>query len=127
MRRARLLTATLLFLLPVLTGCGAPSASPGAGAATPAGGGQQVMVTAKEWAVELKPATVKGGKVTFVVSNKGSLEHNFAVEGVGKIDLVLPGETQTLEATLQPGTYTIACDLSGHKEAGMTGKLTVSG
>ncbi len=85
-----------------------------------------MQVTLNEWAVALASGTVKAGKVTFQVKNAGNLEHDFVIEGVGKIPLILPGETKTLVVNLKPGTYTVLCSLSGHKEAGMQTKLTVS-
>jgi len=37
-----------------------------------------------------------------------------------------PGETKPLKFTPKDaGTYPIECDIAGHKEAGMTGTLTV--
>lgn len=86
----------------------------------------EAAVTLKEWAIEPQELRVKAGKVTFTVTNGGNIEHNFDVEGVGKIESLFPGETKTLEVTLEPGSKIIViCSLSGHKEAGMTGTLTV--
>lgn len=84
-----------------------------------------VTVSIKEWAVEPAEMTVAAGKVTFTVTNAGTIDHDFAIEGAGKIDLITPTDTKTLAITLEPGTYDILCDLAGHQEAGMTGKLTV--
>lgn len=94
------------------------------GSGSPASGG--VNVTVKEW--ELKPAQlqVKAGTVTFLVKNGGTIEHDFAVEGVGKLDTLTAGDSKPLSLKLAPGTYTILCTLSGHKEAGMHGTLTVA-
>jgi plastocyanin len=36
------------------------------------------------------------------------------------------GESDELKADLQPGKYTIFCDIPGHREAGMEGTITVT-
>lgn len=102
-----------------------PPGKPAAGAAAaPAAPGQ---VAVKEWAIEPKDLQAKAGKTTFTVRNRGNIEHDFVVEGVGKIDSILPGQTKSLEIDARPGTYPVICSLAGHKEAGMTGQLVVSG
>ena len=93
------------------------------GGDTAAGG--PVAVSLSEWKIESKPATVKAGTVTFAVKNTGNLEHNFVITGVGKSPTVLAKDATTLEVSLKPGSYEVHCDLAGHKEAGMTGRLEV--
>jgi uncharacterized cupredoxin-like copper-binding protein len=39
--------------------------------------------------------------------------------------VVGPGGTSTVSASLKPGTYTFYCTVPGHREAGMSGTLTV--
>jgi len=113
MRIIRTIFLTSVFVL-ILTACGAKTPPPSA-----------VNVSVKEWMIEPMDMTVAAGNVTFTVTNDGTLDHDFAIENAGKIDLITPGDTKTLEVTLEPGTYNILCDLAGHKEAGMTGTLTV--
>lgn len=84
-----------------------------------------ITVSLKEWGIEPKAMTVKAGKVTFTVKNAGTLEHNFIIQGSDKIDSIFAAQTKTFEVTLTPGTYVVDCNLSGHKEAGMTATLTV--
>ena len=85
----------------------------------------QMTVTLKEWGIEPKAMTVKAGKVTFTVKNAGTLEHNFIIQGGDKVDSIFAAQTKTFEVTLAPGTYVVDCNLSGHKEAGMTATLNV--
>lgn len=86
-----------------------------------------VEITESEWEIEPQRDQVKAGEVTFVVTNTGNLEHNFVVEGLDDtIELILPQDTQSLAVTLSPGTYTLMCDLSGHREAGMETQFTVA-
>lgn len=112
----RIIRAALLasiFLLFVVA-CGQKTPAPSA-----------VTVSLNEWAIAPAEMTVSAGKVTFTVTNAGMIDHDFAIDGAGKIDLITPADTKTLEITLEPGSYNILCDLAGHKEAGMVGKLTV--
>ncbi len=71
----------------------------------------------------------QAGDVTFVVSNKSSSTHNFAVEGPN-VSAQGPNfgsnttNTYTLKG-LKPGEYLIVCNFPGHRSAGMVAKLTV--
>jgi hypothetical protein len=77
------------------------------------------------------------GKVRFVVTNIGKMEHEFVVlktnkpagnllkgkeadesGAVGEIDGVPPGEARTLTLTLKPGHYALICNLPGHYMTG---------
>ena len=84
--------------------------------------------------IELSEFTITGdltidpGVVTITVSNNGTMVHNLVFEdGPRSVDLN-PGETVTLEVgELASGTYTIFCDIPGHREAGMEAFLVVTG
>jgi plastocyanin len=68
------------------------------------------------------------GKVTIVLTNDSSVEHDVAIEGNGvdvQSDLVDNGGTSEASATLTAGTYTFFCTVPGHEQAGMKGTLTV--
>jgi plastocyanin len=69
------------------------------------------------------------GKVTIKMTNPSSTRHGIAIEG-HKIDkdgkIVGKGKTSTVTVTLKKGTYEFYCPVSGHKAAGMKGKLIVS-
>jgi plastocyanin len=71
---------------------------------------------------------VAPGDLEVTVSNTGTLVHNLVFEdGPRSVDLNA-GETATLEAgALEPGTYTIFCDVPGHRGAGMEAQLEVAG
>jgi hypothetical protein len=71
------------------------------------------------------------GPTTFNITNEGTKEHSFEIEGNG-IEEALeptlqPGESGTLEVDLQPGTYEVYCPVGDHREMGMTMQLTVTG
>jgi uncharacterized cupredoxin-like copper-binding protein len=95
-----------------------------------AGGGAEVQATLREWAIDLSTQEVTAGKITFVVANQGQFAHNFTVIGDSGTIARTPnfsaadGE-QTLEVELQPGTYTIICDLPGHAARGQQTQLVV--
>ena len=77
------------------------------------------------------------GKVRFVVTNIGTVKHEFVVlktakpagnllkgkeadesGAVGEIDGVPPGQARTLNLTLKPGHYSLICNLPGHYKTG---------
>ena len=108
-------------------------------------------VTVDEGEMYLHPsATVlKAGVAAFVVTNNGSIHHEFVIvtgdptgtkgdepgrvsEGnhIGgdngpEIGDIPPGQTKVLTVTLAAGTYTAMCNLPGHYAAGMQFQFTV--
>ena len=77
------------------------------------------------------------GKVRFVVTNIGTVEHEFVVlkttkpagnllkgqeadesGNVGEIGGVPPGQARTLNLVLKPGHYSLICNLPGHYKTG---------
>lgn len=91
---------------------------------------QRVFIKADEFFFEPKEVTVKPGKVVFAVKNEGVIEHNFIIETsdrkkVAEIPILKPQESEDVEVNLRAGNYTFVCTLTGHREAGMVGKLTV--
>lgn len=77
------------------------------------------------------------GKVRFVVTNIGTVEHEFVViktakpagnllkgkeadetGAVGEIDGVPAGQARTLNLVLRPGHYALICNLPGHYKTG---------
>lgn len=70
----------------------------------------------------------KPGKVTIDFDNPAPIEHDVAIEQSGKqiavSELIKEGKT-SVSANLAPGTYTFYCTVSGHRQAGMEGKLVV--
>ena len=90
-------------------------------------------------------ARVAAGKVTFTVSNDGSVARKYVVlrtsnaaarlrvsggraseaGHVGEIGDLKAGQTKTLALDLRPGHYSIICNLPGHYAGGMHTDLTV--
>jgi len=92
----------------------------------PSAQGQKVKVDMSEFKYAVEPAEVKAGKVTFELVNAGTVEHSFIIEGTDvKSEQIRAGQTVLVQTDLKPGTYTVVCDVAGHKEAGMTMQLVV--
>lgn len=88
--------------------------------------GTTINVVGKEFSYDPAKLTLKAGEVsTIVLRNTGSIEHDLTIPG---FKLTVPGNN-TGEKGLKidkPGTYEFHCSVSGHKDAGMKGELTVS-
>ena len=127
-KRAAIATAAALSLL--LGACGGGS---GGDASQPTTGAIDLTVKALDpggkYSFDLKDYTAKAGTVNVALVNEGKENHNLLVQGVDKKKFklsVTPGETKTGAVTLAAATYTIYCDLAGHRSAGMEAKLVVS-
>jgi uncharacterized cupredoxin-like copper-binding protein len=88
-----------------------------------------VEVKLTEFAIEM-PRTAVPGEVTFSVTNAGTMEHNFEVEGEGiekAFDTNLkPGETRNLQVNLPVGTYIVYCPVDDHKKRGMQLEIRIA-
>jgi uncharacterized cupredoxin-like copper-binding protein len=93
------------------------------------GGGGAAATTASVSMTEfaITPAQVSVGG-SLAVSNDGSVPHNLAIEGTDLITADLSGgESEELGiGGLSAGTYTMFCDIPGHRDAGMEAELTVA-
>jgi FtsP/CotA-like multicopper oxidase with cupredoxin domain len=89
---------------------------------------QQVEVTLTEFALEPDTLQLEVGRpAVLTVTNTGSLPHDFEVEGVGKTEVINPGDTTTLELeALEAQSYAVRCTVPGHDASGMVGTLVVS-
>jgi Cupredoxin-like domain len=91
-----------------------------------------VKVSLSEWKVELAPAQVPSGAVSFEVTNAGTIPHAFEVEGHGleqSTPQIKPGATATLKLNLAAGRYETYCPVGkdSHKMLGMLNHLQVGG
>ena len=90
--------------------------------------GTTINVVGKEFSYDPAKLTLKAGEgATILLKNAGSIEHDLTVDDAG-FKLNVPGNN-TGEKVLKvdkPGTYQVYCSVSGHKDAGMKGELTVS-
>jgi uncharacterized cupredoxin-like copper-binding protein len=88
-----------------------------------------VTVTAakpSEFSFTVAPKRVPHGLVTFKVTNKGALPHDFSIGG-RRTKLLSPGQSATLRVTFgKAGKYAYLCTVTGHAAAGMKGTLVVT-
>jgi plastocyanin len=111
----------------VLTGCGGGDDDGGnADTGTPAD-----VVAKGDDALKFDQAqyTAAAGSVEIELVNTGSQPHTLLIEKVGsfkKLEVTKSGDKDRGTADLEPGTYTIFCDVVGHRGAGMEAKLVIS-
>ena len=67
----------------------------------------------------------EAGCVELNYTNEGSIAHTLLIKGKSGFKLSI-GDTDTGTIELEPGTYTLFCDVAGHEAAGMKADLTVS-
>jgi uncharacterized cupredoxin-like copper-binding protein len=104
------------------------------GAACGGSGGQpagSIKVSMTEFSFNPKDLSPPAGKVVFFLLNEGQAPHDMVIldssdKRVAKSELVQPGNNSVFTIdNLPAGTYIVVCDVPGHREAGMTGTLTV--
>lgn len=116
------------------------------GGAGTAGG--QVAVKLTDSAISLDRSSVNSGKVTFNITNAGTIVHEFAVlktdlpadklpanpdklgkvkedGNVGEVEDIALKATKDLSLDLKPGQYVLICNLVGHYGTGMRVAFTV--
>jgi uncharacterized cupredoxin-like copper-binding protein len=90
--------------------------------------GDTIEVTLTEYAIQM-PSSLPSGSATFKVTNEGTEEHSFEFEGQGVEEALTtnlqPGESTTLTAELQAGTYTAYCPVDDHRQMGMQTQVDV--
>jgi glucose/arabinose dehydrogenase/uncharacterized cupredoxin-like copper-binding protein len=95
---------------------------------TASGDGEVVQVSLVDGAIEM-PDTIQAGLISFEVTNNGTIDHNFEVEGEGIEEEfeanLAPGESGTLEFELPAGEYRVYCPVADHAQQGMELTLTV--
>jgi plastocyanin len=109
---------------------GAEGGKGGQKEASKSGASTTLNVEASETALafDTTKLSAKAGKVTIDFKNPSAIPHNVVIEQNGKelsgFEPIAEGE-ESETAELKPGTYTFYCSVSGHREAGMEGTLTV--
>jgi plastocyanin len=96
------------------------------------GGGGLQLSAGEDGGLKFEPAslTASAGEVTITMDNPdgNSMPHNVALEGDGVNEtgeVVQPGGTSEVTATVEAGTYTYYCSVGAHRQNGMEGTLTV--
>jgi plastocyanin len=132
-RTALVVVSFALVLLASACGGGDDGAEPQPPAATTEasmGGATLQLAADPSGALKFDKASLEAaaGMVTIELTNESSVPHDIAVEGQGvdeKSETVTDGSA-TLMVQLEPGTYTFYCSVTGHREGGMEGTLTVN-
>jgi uncharacterized cupredoxin-like copper-binding protein len=134
MKKFAVVLGLVLVLSLVLTACGGGGGS--------SSGGTNISSTMTDFKFDPGTWTVPAGKeVTLKLTNSGSVEHSWvlmskAVNGsftdADKANVLFSktvpagqSDTLTFTAPSTAGDYQVICDIAGHLEAGMVGKLTV--
>jgi uncharacterized cupredoxin-like copper-binding protein len=89
----------------------------------------RLEITLDDFLIAPQNVRADRGRLTFVVTNRGRLGHNFRLrddEGEHvEITTLLPGEEGTQAAALEPGRYKMLCTVANHEQLGMTGRIVV--
>jgi plastocyanin len=111
-----------------------------AGAAEPTGGAEAAGGPPPPGALKLaadpggqlrfdkRTLSAKAGRVAIAMTNDAQVPHNVAIESRGRVvgkSRTVTGGSANLIAELKRGRYTFYCDVTGHREGGMEGTLTV--
>ncbi|MGB7859231.1 MAG: hypothetical protein WBM90_01910 [Acidimicrobiia bacterium] len=100
--------------------------SGGESANVPAG---TVSIVAQEFEFDPTSWSSPAGEVTFVLESAGQIGHSLTIEGM-EDQLLLKvspaSEVDSASIILEEGTYTLYCDIKGHRDLGMEGTLTVT-
>jgi uncharacterized cupredoxin-like copper-binding protein len=93
-----------------------------------AGGSASVEVVATDLHLSSKTYEASAGTVAIEYRNEGDVEHTLVIDGVDDFKLDVPGHGDVDDGTvrLTAGSYTIYCDIPGHRAAGMEATLEVS-
>lgn len=87
----------------------------------------EIQTATTEFAYAPKAWEIPSGKpIKIVLKNKGTVEHDFTIDALKlKVTVAAGKDAEKSFAAIAPGTYEVHCTVAGHKEAGMTGTLTV--
>lgn len=122
-RRGRRCSRFLVSIL-ILGACGGDATTSASGSA---GARAELVITADEFDFDSDAYEVEGRWFDLTYVNKGLLTHALVIEGNDefRIEVEREGAPATATVMLQPGTYSIYCDLAGHRQSGQQASLTV--
>jgi plastocyanin len=121
----------LFALVPALALAACGGGGGGSSSTPTAPANPNLTVIAEESHCDQKQYTVAAGEVRVAYENKGTQTHTFVVQDPKGDDIapklrVGPGKETGGVYQLPAGTYTVYCDITGHRAAGMVATLTVT-
>ena len=118
-------TATAAMIALPLAACGSGGSSTTSSSSSSTGAA--VVVHAKDsLKFDKQSYDAKAGSITIEYVNDGSLPHTLVIENHDEFKKLSVGDKDSGTTNLTAGTYTIYCDVTGHRSAGMEAKLVVS-
>ena len=116
-------TAALVVVPLAACGSGSPTTASNSSSGTPGA----VTVHAKDTLTFDKSSySAAAGNVTFEYIDDGNIPHTLNIEGqTFEIDVNKHGDKESASINLAAGTYTLYCNIPGHRSAGMHATLTV--
>jgi plastocyanin len=88
-----------------------------------------VAITLDDFLIRPQTVRAKAGRITFRITNRGTLGHTFHVflgeRDALAVKTILPGHEATASGTFKPGSYKMVCVLGNHEDLGMYGTLVV--
>lgn len=116
---------TIAIVAVLISGTKGDSAS---SAGTSAAGKTSFDIELSEFKITPAAVTAAAGQpLTFHVTNKGTMPHDFSVDGTTGTKMIDPGGTATLEVKSLDAAVQAWCTVPGHKEAGMVMAIDVAG
>ena len=114
----------LLIVATALTAAGCSWFGGGGAAPRP----DQMTVVLEDYRFDPETIRVRRGQeVTLTLRNDGAVVHNFRIDEFSVDQDVDVGEDETITFTPdKAGTFEIVCDIPGHRELGMVGRLEVT-
>jgi uncharacterized cupredoxin-like copper-binding protein len=108
----------------------APAEPTTATSPSPAVTATRVTAELTEFSIGLSQQAFAPGPYEFVAEEQGQFPHALSIEGPGvesaSTSAIDPGgDSQSLNVTLQPGTYEVWCPVGNHRAQGMETTITV--
>jgi uncharacterized cupredoxin-like copper-binding protein len=140
MRRLSVIAIVAMATATGLAGCGGDDRDPA----------RTVNATVSEFQISLDKSSMSSGKIWYVVTNGGVLDHDFVLyrtdlaanalpvdedgdveddllpDPVDELEDIAPTKSPTLTVTLVPGAYVLICTQSTHYGQGMRAGFTVT-
>jgi uncharacterized cupredoxin-like copper-binding protein len=92
-----------------------------------ASGAREIPVAANKLTFTPKSIQMRAGVPVAILLTAKDIEHDFYVRGVGHVVHAAADSTANGGLTIkQPGSYSFWCTVSGHKQGGMVGTITVT-